>query len=246
MLPISCTILTKNAARTLKKTLDALTDFDEVVILDSGSSDATLKIASLYPNVNIHHSPFLGFGPQHNLATSLAKHDWVLSIDGDEIVTSKLSQRLKGLTLNPDAVYSFPRLNILYGKKIRFSGWYPDRVCRLYHRKKTSFSLDQVHEKIISQGLKEIRLHEPIEHYSYLDARDFLNKMQVYTDLYKEQHLDRKVSFFTVMIHTLFGFIKPYVIKLGFLDGVQGLMIALYQAQTAYYKYLKLWESSHR
>ena len=241
---ISCTILTKNSALTIKATLEALKEFDEVVILDSGSTDATLEIARAFSNVTIYKSEFLGFGQMHNLATSYAKNDWILSIDSDEIVTAELKKRILSLILDPSCVYSFAFQNILFGKKIRYSGWYPDRHIRLYHRKMTAFSDAKVHERILSQGLKEIALKEHIEHHSYLHVSDFLRKLQIYTDLFKEQNPNRKATFSQAIWHGLFAFIKTYFIKLGFLDGKCGFIIAFYQAQTAFYKYLKLWEKS--
>lgn len=243
---ISATILTKNSSKTISKTLTALSFVDEIIVLDNGSEDDTLKIASLFPHVKIHHSEFLGFGALHNLASGFAKNDWILSIDSDEVITKELKERILKTQLDSNCVYSFAFQNILFGKKIRFSGWYPDRHTRLYNRKKTEFSDAKVHEKIIQDHLTEIKFKEKIEHYSYLEARDFLRKMQVYTDLFYEQNKGKKGSFLSVVFNSLFAFIKTYIIKLGFLDGKAGFIIANYQAQTAFYKYLKLWESSHR
>lgn len=243
---ISCTILTKNSAKTIKATLEALKDFDEVVILDSGSTDETLEIAKSYLNTVIYCSQFLGFGYMHNLATSKAKNDWILSIDSDEVLTDELKKRILSLNLDPNCVYSFAFQNILFGKKIRHSGWYPDRHVRLYHRKRTAFTESKVHERILVDGLKEIKLKEKIEHYSYLHVSDFLRKLQIYTDLFQEQNPDKTASFSKAVFHGFFAFIKTYFIKLGILDGKRGFIIAFYQAQTAFYKYLKLWEKSQK
>ncbi len=241
---ISCTILTKNASKTLKKTLNSLTFIDEIILLDSGSSDATLEIASKYPNVKIFKHPFLGFGEMHNLATSYAKYDWILSIDSDEVIPDQAKEKFKSLILNPDYVYSLSFQNILFGKKIRFSGWFPDRKLRLYNRKSTSFTNAKVHETIITQGLKVIDLPIVLEHYSYLEVSDLLRKMQTYSDLFVTQNRLKKSSVKKACLHGIFAFFKTYFLKLGFLDGGCGLIIACYQAQTAFYKYLKLWDAS--
>lgn len=245
-MPLSCTILSKNSDRTIQKTLESLSFVDEIILLDTGSTDSTIEIAKKFPRVKIFHENFLGFGRLHNIATSHAAHDWILSIDSDEVVTIPLRDKILSLKLNSNCVYSFAYQNILFGKKINHSGWYPDRHIRLYNRNMTKFTEDKVHEKIIVDGLTEIALQEKIEHHSYLEIGDFLRKMQIYTDLFSEQKKGTPSSFKKALFHGIFAFIKTYFLKLGFLDGMQGVIIANYQAQTAFYKYLKLWEANQR
>jgi len=243
---ISATIITKNSARTIEKTLNSLSFIDEIIILDNGSTDDTLKIASSFHNVKIHIAEFIGFGPLHNLAIEKAHHDWILSIDSDEVITNELKQALEKQHLDSDCVYSFAFQNILFGKKVRHSGWYSDRHIRLFHRNKTKFSDDFVHEKILTEGLKEIRFKDHIEHHSYLEVSDFLRKLQIYTDLFKEQNLGNPSSFSKAFWHGCFAFFKTFFLQLGFLDGKNGFIIAFYQFQTAFYKYLKLWEANRK
>jgi glycosyltransferase involved in cell wall biosynthesis len=241
---ISVTILTKNCGDTLLATLQSLQAFSEVIVLDTGSIDDTLEIAGEFPNVKIHHAEFKGFGPLHNEATSIASNDWVLSIDSDEIVTQELVREIQRLLLDPNSVYSIQRDNYFNGKKIRCcAGWYPDLVVRLYNRRKTRFSNDAVHEKVIREDLQVISLQHTLKHTPYRKISDFLEKMQKYSTLFAEQNRGKKrSSFFYALIHGTSAFIKNYFFKRGILGGKEGFIISLYNSQTAYYKYLKLAE----
>lgn len=241
---ISVTILTKNSEQTVRKTLESTQTFSEVLILDTGSTDATLTIAQEFPNVRIERSPFIGFGPAHNLASHLAKYDWILSLDSDEILTQELIAEIQRLTLDPHSVYSMQRDNFFNGRHIKWcGGWYPDRVVRLYHKGSTSFSEDAVHEKVLIQGLQEKKLTSPLLHYPYRQIGDFLSKMQTYTTLFAEQNKNQKKgSLSRAIFHGWFAFFKSYILKRGFLGGKEGYIISAYNGHTAFYKYLKLGE----
>ena len=243
---ISVTILTKNSQKHLKEVLEALRDFDEVLICDTGSTDKTLEIAKEFANVNLFERAFEGFGPTHNLASSLAKHDWILSIDSDEVVSPELAQEILSLPLKPTQVYSFPRHNEYKGKWIKGCGWYPDRQVRLYNRTETVFTSAQVHEAIICTGMAHVKLSSPLRHYSYAETADFLQKMQSYSSLFAQQNQGRKKSSLSTAIwHSFFAFFKSYFLKRGFLWGQHGFEISVYNANTAFYKYLKLAEINH-
>lgn len=245
MIPISVTILTKNSEKYLEEVLSFLTDFDEVLLYDNGSNDETFAIAEKFPNVKVLKGTFEGFGITHNKASAAAKHDWILSIDSDELASPGMVDAIKSLQLDPGAVYSFPRDNYFEGKWIRWCGWYPDRQYRLYNRKKTSFTLAEVHEAIIVDGLRHIPLDAPIIHYSYANQDDFLGKMQSYSTLFAKQYAGKKKSSLPKAIaHGLGAFLKSYVVKKGVLGGAQGFMISVYNGNTAFYKYLKLREAN--
>lgn len=240
---ISVTILTKNSQTYLKEVLEHLKDFKEVLIFDNGSSDETLKIASQFPNVIIHKGQFTGFGPTHNVASSLAKNDWILSIDSDEVVTESLSQEILELSLDSNSVYAIPRHNEYKGKWIKWCGWHPDYQIRLYNRTKTHFTNAQVHESVIADNFRIVKLKNPLRHYSYANVSDFLSKMQTYSDLFATQLKGKKKSStLKAVLHGLFAFFKSYILKRGFLGGSQGFEISVYNANTAFYKYLKLAE----
>lgn len=245
---ISVTILTKNSERTLRSTLESLRSFPEVVLFDTGSTDATLQIAKEFLNVKIFEGPFEGFGPAHNLASSYASSDWILSIDSDEVLSKELIEEIQQLKPDEQAVYSINRKNFLNGKWITgCGGWHPDPVIRLYNRQKTRFTDAKVHERIIADGLNVISLCSPLFHTPYQEMCDFLNKMQHYSTLFAEQNKHRKSSSLTkALFHCWAAFLKSYFLKKGFLDGKEGLIISLYNGHTAFYKYLKLMESNEK
>lgn len=239
--PISVTILTKNSAETLAATLESLKDFHEVLILDSGSTDETKEISSCYANVRFIERPFLGFGKMHNLASRLATHDWILSVDSDEVLSDELIQEILSLKLDPKTVYSLDRHNYFQGKWIKTcSGWYPDPVARLYHRHSTQFTDSDVHEKIVSDDLTLIPLKGKLTHTPYRSIESFLTKMQLYSTLFAEQNKGKPSSVKKAVWRGFAAFIKNYFFKRGFLGGREGFIISVYNAQTTYYKYLKL------
>ncbi|HAB98360.1 MAG TPA: glycosyl transferase, partial [Parachlamydiales bacterium] len=145
---ISVCILTKNSSATLEKTLASLSLFAEVVILDNGSTDDTLKIARTFPHVTIYEERFHGFGPLRNLAAKKASHDWILALDSDEVLSAALQKEIKGLSLERGRIYSLSRHNFYQDKRIKGCGWDRDRVLRLYLRGDTQYSDAPVHEAI--------------------------------------------------------------------------------------------------
>ncbi len=239
---ISVTIIVKNGEAHLRETLTALSSFDEVLLLDTGSQDRTLEIAKEFPNVVCHRSPFSGFGKTHNLATSLAKHDWILSIDADEVMTNALTQEILALPLSCGHVYSLRRENYFNGKKIKWCGWQDERCVRLYNRKETCFSEAMVHEGVITDGFKCQKLEGALLHTPYLTISDFLRKMEHYSSLFAEEKKGKKRSSpLIALFHGLFAFFKSYLLKRGFCGGYEGFLISLYNGHTAFYKYLKLY-----
>lgn len=238
---ISAVVLTKNNEDTIGKVLQGLAKLPEVLVVDTGSSDATKRIASEFPNVRIEAIDFQGFGNLHNKASERAKYDWILSIDSDEIVTNELMNDIFNLELNSKNVYSVERQNYFFNKRIKYcSGWHPDRVIRLYNKKKTRFSEDEVHERVLSDGLKIIPLKFPLLHFPYRSIDQLLPKMELYTSLFAKQNSGKKSSLSKALWHGFFAFFRSFVLKRGFLGGKYGFIISLYNGHTAYYKYLKL------
>lgn len=241
---ISITILAKNCGAYIRETLDSLVAFDDVIVLDNGSTDDTVEVAEGYPNVHVVAATFIGFGPLHNLATSHAKHDWVFSIDSDEVLSPALLQEIKELPLDKAKAYSVPRHNFYRGRHIRGCGWSPDRVVRLYNRHTFQFSQDQVHERVVVEAKDQVSLKAPLLHTPYRTIADFLRKMQLYSDLFAAQST-KNSSPLTAVGHGLAAFLKSYFLKRGILDGYPGFLISAYNGHTAFYKYLKLFEK-HR
>lgn len=246
-MPISVTILTKNSEKYLEQVLDSVKEFSEVLIFDNGSTDQSLKIASRYPNVAIHEGTFDGFGATHNKASNLAKNNWILSIDSDEIVTDEMKKAIFNLSRNNHSVYSFPRHNYFNGRLIKWCGWYPDRQVRLYNRTETQFTEAQVHEAVNVNKMHRVDLEGPLVHYSYDSISDFLSKMQSYSNLFAKQYVGKRSSSpLKAVCHGFFAFFKSYILKKGFLGGYEGYLISAYNGHTAFYKYLKLYEANRR
>lgn len=240
---ISATILTLNADRHLEKVLQALQPLDEIIVLDSGSTDNTASICKRFSNVRFIETQFDGFGQAHNKASQLASNDWILSIDSDEVPSPELIKEILSLQLHPKTVYEIPFHNIYHGKWIKWCGWHPESHVRIYHKQTTSFTNAHVHERICDDGLKILKLKHPIFHYSYDTLSDFLTKMQRYSTLFAIEYQGKKQSsLFKALTHSLAAFFKSYILKKGFLGGFEGFIISSYNAHTAFYKYLKLYE----
>jgi glycosyltransferase involved in cell wall biosynthesis len=244
---ISVTILAKNSQKYLAEVLSSVSSFGQVLVYDTGSTDDTLEIAKQFPNITILRETFVGFGPTHNLASIAAQYDWILSIDSDEVVTPEMVQAIENASDDPLNIYAFPRNNYFNGKWIKWCGWYPDKQRRLYNKTKTQFSNAQVHESIITDGMRVVNLDAPLIHYSYDSIEDFLTKMQSYSTLFAKQNVGKKRSSLPrAILHGAFAFFKSYVIKRGFLGGYEGFVISAYNGHTAYYKYLKLREANRK
>jgi glycosyltransferase involved in cell wall biosynthesis len=242
---ISVCILTKNAARSIEKTLDSTRLFSEVILLDNGSTDATLTIASQYPNVSVHHSPFIGFGPLRNKAASLASHDWILALDSDEVLSAALIQELMEGKFDPNYAYAVERHNFYNGKRIRGCGWDKEFVARLYHRKHLSYCQSEVHESL--QCGPTISLSSPLFHTPYLTAADFLSKMHHYATLFAKEYKNKKNSSFAkALAHGSYAFFRSYILKKGIFCGKEGFIICWHNANTTFYKYLLLAEENRR
>ena len=240
---ISVVILTKDNEDTIGRTINSVALFDEVLVIDTGSNDRTIDIAKTFDNTKIYKSSFTSFGKLRNYGSNLAKNNWILAIDSDEELSKELAQEILSLSLNDKCVYSLSFINIYNKKHIKWCGWHPERHVRLYNKKKTNFSYDFIHEKIVTDKLRIIKLRHCVYHYSYRSISDFLIKMETYSSHFARQyHHKKKSSFITALFHGLFAFIKSYIIKRGVFGGKEGFVISLYNANTAFYKYLKLAE----
>lgn len=223
------------------KTVQSIKAFDDIVVVNNGERAFIPPL----PQMRVIDHAFIGFGPLRNLAATHAKHDLILALDADEVLSAELLEELKTLHLKKNTIYSMPFKNYFNNRWIKGCGWYPDRHIRLYNKKETAFTNEKVHEGVIKDNLKVVRLHSPIIHYSYESLSDFLKKMEIYSNLFAMEHKGlKKSSFRKALIHGGFAFFKSYILKRGFLDGREGYIISVYQGQTAYYKYLKLLEAN--
>jgi len=240
---ISVVMLTKNSMATIKAALDAIVDFDEIIIIDTGSTDQTLEIAKQYKNVKIYREHFNGFGPLRNLGSNFAKNEWILALDSDEIITRDLKDEILSIKLDAQSIYGFHFHNFYNEKQIKSCGWHPETHIRLYNKSTTGFSTSFVHEKLEEQDHQICYFKNPIKHFPYRNIDDFLKKMGKYSTLFALQNKNKKKSsLLKAILHGFFAFFKSYIIKRGFLAGKEGFIISSYNANTAFYKYLKLME----
>ncbi len=245
---ISVTILTKNSARYLYDCLHSLREFAEIIILDNGSTDNSLEIANQFANVRIFRADFIGFGPLKNLAAGYARHDWILNIDSDEIVTRELFDEIRSLAPDIKTLYAIPRQNFYHKKLIKCCGWHPDRVLRLYNKQTHQFSATLVHESLDhARGTRIVRLRHALNHYSFHNASDLLQKMQRYCELFAKENKGKKKSGpFRAFFHAIFSFFQNYILQLGFLYGYEGFLISVSNANGVFYKYIMLYEESQK
>ncbi len=240
---LSVIIITKNEAPNIAACLESVVWADEVIVLDSGSEDATVAICRQYTD-NVYETDWPGFGIQKQRALEKAKGDWVLSIDADEIVSQELRAEIeKNLHQGKVNGYEIPRLSSYCGKQIRHGGWWPDYVLRLFRRDVGRFSDSLVHERIIVQGLIG-RMHAPLLHESYVNLDEVLHKVNCYSTLGAEMLLQKgvKSSISKAILKAIWMFVRTYFIKLAIIEGRQGLMLSISTAEVTYYKYMKLLE----
>ena len=240
---LSVIVITKNEAHNIDACLQSVLFADQLLVLDSGSTDSTVERAkNLGAEVSIR-SDWPGFGLQKNRALQLARCDWVLSIDADERLSPELQAEIKSALLNPKFdIYSFPRLSSYCGQNMRHSGWYPDRVTRLFKQNVALFSDDLVHEKLITSSAVG-HLNSHLLHDSFTNFEAVLDKVNRYSTAGAQNLLMRgkKASLGKALGHGLWAFFRTYVLRFGFLDGRMGLVLAVSNAEGTYYRYLKLW-----
>ncbi len=245
---ISVTILTKNSEKHLRECLHALRSFDEILVLDNGSTDNSLQIAKSFPNVKVIEHEFIGFGPLKRLAAREASNDWIFSIDSDEIMTEELADEIRHIELEKDTVYSVKRDNYYHHEKITCCGWANDRVNRLFNRQKTGFDEKLVHESVMTDnGIQIKKLLGTLNHYTFDDASHLIEKMDHYSSLWANDNRGKKKSSpFKAFLRGMFTFFKSYILQKGFLSGGSGLVISVSHANGAFYKYMKLYEANSR
>ena len=244
---LSVIIIAKNEEKNIGDCLDSISWADEIVLVDDYSDDNTHKIIKLKNYTNkikfFKKKMDEGFGNQKNFALEKATHDWILSIDCDERVTRDLADEIKFILGGTyfDAYY-IQRESYYCGYKIKFSGWRNDLVLRLFKKEKAEFSDRLVHEKVIDNDLETTILKNKLIHKSFDTHEQVLKKINFYSTLSAlEMYKNKKtVNFFTIFLKTFSSFFKTFILKLGFLDGKAGFMLAISNAEGVYYKYLKL------
>ncbi|MBF0630619.1 MAG: glycosyltransferase family 2 protein [Magnetococcales bacterium] len=239
-MPLSVVIITKNAASVLEPCLESILFADEIVIVDSGSQDQTLELAWKY-NARTCFQSWLGFGPQKRFAVTRAKHDWVLCLDADERVTPRLRTSILEVLQHPNHyAYRFPRRNRFLGRWLAHGEGYPDFSLRLFHRHHATWSLDPIHEKVeTSQPVGQ--LAGDLLHESEQTLADYLTKQNLYTSLQADRlyALGRPIPRYRIILSPLVRFIRFYFFRLGFLDGLPGLIHIALGTCNSFVKYAK-------
>ena len=243
MARLSVIIITKNEADNIRACLESVKWADEVIVVDSGSSDDTVNICkALGARVHVT-SDWPGFGIQKNRALSYATGEWVLSLDADERVTPELRSEIESTVSDPHghAGFRIPRLSSFCGRHMRHSGWYPDFVTRLFLRGAARFSDDLVHESVIVNG-KVGELRQPLLHETFHDLEELLAKMNHYSTagalMLSEKN--KTATLKKAVGHAAWAFFRTYFLRAGFLDGREGFMLAVSTAESTYYRYAKL------
>jgi len=244
MTRLSAILITKNAASHIESCLDSLHGWvDEIIIVDGGSTDDTVARCNRYPVKLYVHEDWLGFGVQKNRALAYAQGDWVLSIDADEAVPTTLQQEILHATKQDRYVaFQMPRCSSYCGRWIRHSGWQPDYVLRLFRRDAARFSNALVHEQVqVSHGAVG-RLKTPLSHYSFNSLEEVLDKVNAYSTASAQMRFQqgKRGSLRKAIAHGMWAFVRTYLLQRGFLDGREGFMLAVSNAEGTYYRYLKL------
>lgn len=242
---LSVVMIAKNEAGLLPDCLRSVEWADEIIVLDSGSEDDSVAIAEGLGAKVFTHTDWQGFGKQRQLAQSYASHDYVLMIDADERVTPELRQSIERVLNTPDdgTVYSCARRNLFLGRFMRHSGWYPDRVNRLYANQRYRYNDDLVHESLNIGGAKVIPLSGDMLHLTCRDFFAFQRKQLRYAEEWAAQRhrAGKRCGYLSILTHTLGAFVKTWLLRAGFLDGKQGLLLAVVNAQYTFNKYAALW-----
>ncbi|MFN7728704.1 MAG: glycosyltransferase family 2 protein [Bdellovibrio sp.] len=243
-LPISLVVITKNEESNVERCLkSAETLVSEFLVLDSGSTDQTQNKARAL-GAQVIEQPWLGFGPQKAMGSRAAKFDWILSLDADEALSPELVAEIsaKFSSLDQKTGYEMPRKSFHLGRWILHGGWYPDRQLRLFHRGHSMWNEAIVHEKVECQ--RKERFESAILHWVFKDLRDQVETNNRYSSLQAEELVAKgqKFSMVKLILKPWSKFIETYFWKCGFLDGVQGFVIAVGAAYSVFLRWSKIWE----
>ena len=242
---LSVVMIAKNAADLLPDCLASVSWADEIVLLDSGSSDNTVELARSQGVQVYVNRDWQGYGIQRQRAQAYATGDYVLMIDTDERVTPELAQSIRSVLVAPQsgAIYSIARRNYFLGRFMRHSGWYPDRVMRLYERERYHYNSNLVHESLDCKNAQIIALPGDLLHLTCRDFASFQRKQLNYATAWAQERHQRgkKASLMGIFTHTYGAFLKTLLLRGGVLDGKQGWLLAVVNAQYTFNKYTELW-----
>ena len=238
---LSIIIITKNEAINILDCINSASFADEIIVLDSGSTDGTIDLVNS-TKAKLLITDWLGYGIQKNRAIEASSGDWIFSLDADERISEALANEIQNaIKQNQYDVFELPRRSLFVSKFMNHSGWRPDFTKRLFKKNVARFSDHNVHEHLKTSH-KHGRLKESLIHYSYRDLETVLEKINNYSTAgaLDAFNAGRKGSLRKALAHGLWAFIRTYFIRAGFLDGREGLMLSIANAEVTYYRYIKL------
>jgi hypothetical protein len=244
---LTVTVITHNEAHNIAAALESVAWADEIIVVDSNSTDETVAIARQYAT-QVETRAWPGYGAQKNHAAGLASNDWILSIDADERVSLDLACEIRGLMQAGPTVagYRVPRVTRYLGRWVRSTDWYPDYQLRLYDRRAGCWNDRRVHESV---ELREPpgRLRHELHHHAYRDVSHHLATMNRYTTLAAEQLMleGTRTNALAIVVHPPLAFLRNYILRGGIRDGSVGLLVSALNACYVFLKYVKLWELQH-
>ena len=248
-LPISVVIITHNVIDTIEMCLEPLKKVsDDIIVVDSFSDDGTVEVCERM-GVRLISQEWLGYSQTKNLGNEMAKYDWILSIDSDEVLSDELINSINNLDLKKGHIYALDRLTNFCGKWIYHCGWYPEWKVRLFNKKNIKWQGDFVHETLnVPNDFTEIKLNGKLFHYSYKDKEDHLKRIKKYAQLSALERFEKrkKASFVLRWFSPMARFVKTYILKAGFLDGKAGFQISrgnAYMVKLRYAILKEMWES---
>ncbi|MCX8054105.1 MAG: glycosyltransferase family 2 protein [Ignavibacteria bacterium] len=246
MLNLSAVIIAKNEEKNISRCLSSLEFADEIILLDTGSTDRTCEIAQSLGAKVFRLEKWEGFGLAKRRATELATNDWIFSIDADEVVSDELRPRIQQILENPEFfLYRIKRNSFYLGKMIKYCGWQRDFPKRLFNRKQANFNEKPLHESVVG-NCPIGTIYEPIYHYTYPTIKSHLQKIDFYTDIAADQSTAKKYSICKPFLSFFAKFCKMYFLDRGFLDGYKGLVLSFISAFGVALKYLKIIEKQSK
>jgi glycosyltransferase involved in cell wall biosynthesis len=245
---VSVTIITLNEADHIAAAVDSASWADEILVVDSGSTDGTADLARAR-GATVATRAWTGYVDQKNHAAALARHDWIFSLDADERIPPALAGEIRTLLAREPTqrAYRVPRVTFHLGRWLRTTDFYPDFQTRLYDRRAARWRGKYVHESVVSDGPVG-RLKNELQHYSYVDLRDHLERINRYSTLAARQmhEAGRRAGPLHLIVHPPAAFLRNYVLRRGFMDGMAGLTVSAVNAYSVFLKFAKLWELEHR
>lgn len=239
---LSVAIITYNEEDVICRCLKSVSFADEIVLVDSGSTDSTASIAAKY-GCRIFHHDWSGFGKQKQFSVNQCVNDWVLVVDSDEVIPPDTAKVILEILKKPEFnAYSFKRTNYFNNKLIKYGSWGADEVVRLFNKRYCHILEAEIHESVVCDSFGRVKF--PIKHFPRKNVSSFLEKANRYSTIWSISNSNKKITLFPAIIHSCWCFLFNYFFRLGFLDGSEGIIIAFADMVDTFFKYAKLWEFS--